>query len=575
MNDVKKENFFVRLFNYIKTNPLYSSIFIFPILFMYLVPAIVSLSDVVVYVFLALYALLAGYVFYDTSKSDDSKEKYQRGVLISIFFVIFGVGKSMMLLTDVESFGLVNTLFYIVVVALVSVNVLVATKHLMAFSKEETREEKSLLPLVFGFSAYALIFLLAKPVTLANPASFEPLIDLILVSIVLITINYLVNSVARMFMKGNVNLVESKRFVDVAGSIVAIIIGLLFGLAIMLAFNPTQAFEGFGIIIQGAFYDGFVSFGDAIFYAVPIILTGLSIAFAFRTGLFNIGATGQMTIGAYFAVYIGIKWGFLGEIHPLLHWGTAVFFAAVAGGVWGLIPGLLKAYRNVNEVVTTIMLNYIGMYAVTMMIKNNIYNQMAARTESIELTAANPTFNLDFLIPGSRLNGTIVVAVLVAVILHIILNKTTFGYELKAVGFNRDSAKYSGMNAKRNIALSMAIAGAVAGIAGAMIFLAPGKFMKPENTLLGEGFTGIAIALLGLSSPFGVVLAGLFFSSLQRGGYYMQLLNFKPEIIDIILAVIIYASALGLFLQKFVKSLFGNTLFSPKPKEEELERGDE
>lgn len=353
------------------------------------------------------------------------------------------------------------------------------------------------------------------------------------------------------FANPNWQLTESQTAVNVLGSLAAIVVGLLFGLLLMIAVNPAQAFPGFFTILQGGLRNA-KSIGNMIYFATPLILTGLSVAFAFRTGLFNIGATGQLTMGAFTAVFIGVKFAGLGEFSPFLHWIFAVLAAAVAGGIWGAIPGLLKAYRNVNEVVTSIMLNYVAMYLNTWLIKSFIYNVDFARALDIQESAATPTFGLENLFPESSINGGIIVAVVVVVILHIILNKTTFGFELKAVGFNRSAAKYSGMNEKRNIVLSMVIAGAVAGIAGALIFLVDGKHLKPENILLAEGFTGIAISLLGLSSPFGVLLAGLFYGSLQQGGYYLQLYNFKPEIIDIIIAVIIYASALGLFLQQFV-----------------------
>jgi simple sugar transport system permease protein len=349
----------------------------------------------------------------------------------------------------------------------------------------------------------------------------------------------------------NFRVLESTTAVNIIGSLIAIAVGLLFGFVLMLFVNPGQAIPGFFAIIQGGFRDA-KSIGNMIYFATPLILTGLSVAFAFRTGLFNIGATGQLTMGAFTAVYIGVSWGALGEISPFLHWFAAILFAALAGGIWGAIPGLLKAYRNVNEVVTSIMLNYVAMYLNTWLIKEFIYNVDFARAQDIQPSAATPTFLLDNLFPSSSINGGILVAVSVVVILYIVLNKTTFGYELKAVGFNRDAAKYSGMNAKRNVVLSMIISGAVAGIAGALIFLVEGKHLKPENILLAEGFTGIAISLLGLSSPFGVLLAGLFYGSLGQGGYYLQLYDFKPEIIDIIIAVIIYVSALGLFLQQFV-----------------------
>jgi simple sugar transport system permease protein len=349
----------------------------------------------------------------------------------------------------------------------------------------------------------------------------------------------------------NFKFAESKTAVNILGSLIAIVAGLLFGFFLMLAVNPGQALPGFFAILQGGFRD-VKSIGNMIYFSAPLVLTGLSVAFAFRTGLFNIGATGQLTMGAFVAVFIGVRWTALGDISPLLHWGTAVVFAGIAGGLFGAIPGLLKAFRNVNEVVTSIMLNYVAMYLNTWLIKSFIYNVDFARALDISDTAATPTFGLDLLFPNSSINGGILVAIFIVIILYIVLNKTTFGYELKAVGFNRDAAKYSGMNAKRNIVYSMIISGAVAGVAGALIFLVDGKHLKPENILLSEGFTGIAISLLGLSSPFGVLLAGLFYGSLQQGGYYLQLYDFKPEIIDIIIAVIIYASALGLFLQQFV-----------------------
>ncbi|MDD3478672.1 MAG: hypothetical protein PHP32_07330, partial [Candidatus Izemoplasmatales bacterium] len=220
---------------------------------------------------------------------------------------------------------------------------------------------------------------------------------------------------------------------------------------------------------------------------------------------------------------------------------------------------------------SSIMLNYIAMYLNTILIKKYIYNQTYARAMDIKTSAANPTLNLDFLFPGSSIDAGIVVAIVLVVLLYIILNKTTFGYELKAVGFNREASRYAGINAKRNIVISMMIAGAVAGIAGGMLFLVVGKNLKPTNVLMAEGFTGIAISLLGLNAPFGVLIAGLFFGSLNQGGYYLQLLDFKPEIIDIIIAVIIYVSALSLILQKFLSKILKKVMKKPK---EPLKGGD-
>jgi simple sugar transport system permease protein len=419
---------------------------------------------------------------------------------------------------------------------------------------------KNLIGLIVGFTLFVFIFILPGIVGSGGATWMVTVIALI-------GLGYITYK-AVMFRRNNPSfkMSESTTVVDIFGSIIAVIAGLFFGYVLMLFVNPAQATPGIFTIIRGGFRDIKV-IGNMIYFSVPLILTGLSVAFAFKTGLFNIGASGQLTMGAFVAVYIGVRWTGLGDVSPFLHWATAALLATVAGALWGAIPGLLKAYRNVNEVVASIMLNYLAMYLNTLMIKATVYNPDYATAMDIAPTAETPTFNLEMLFPNSSINAGIIVAVLVVIILHILLHKTTFGYELRAVGFNRDAARYAGMNSKRNIVFSMVIAGAVAGLAGAMMFLDVGKNLSPQAVIIPEGFTGIAISLLGLSEPIGVLIAGLFYGSLQQGGYYLQLLDFKPEIIDIIIAVIIYASALGLFLQKFV-------LRTLKAREMKVSRGE-
>lgn len=345
------------------------------------------------------------------------------------------------------------------------------------------------------------------------------------------------------------NILDKPLSVKILASIIAIIGGLLFGLLVMLFLEPSRAFPGLFTIIFGVFRNGGRSIGNMLYYATPIILTGLSVAFAFRTGLFNIGATGQLTFGAFFAVYVGVNWTFLGPFH----WLIALFAGMLAGALWGMIPGLLKAYRNVNEVVASIMLNYVAMFFATLMIKTTIYNQQVARALAPADSAMIPKMGLDFIFQDSSINGGFIIAILVTLLLHIILSKTTFGFQLKSVGFNRLASKYAGMNEKRNIILAMTISGAIAGLAGAILFLVPGKFMSIENSLLQEGFTGIAVSLLGLSSPFGVLIAGIFYGTLEIGGFYLQVTtNFVPELIEIIIASIIYISALALFFENVI-----------------------
>lgn len=343
-------------------------------------------------------------------------------------------------------------------------------------------------------------------------------------------------------------LINSKIFPDLSSSVVSVILGLLFGLIIMIIVSPTDAFPGFLRIISGGFSGGLKGIGNQLYTATPLILTGLSVAFAFRTGLFNIGASGQLTVGAFIAVYIGVEWGFLGQFQ----WVVAMLGATLGGALWGAIPGFLKAYRNVHEVVSTIMLNYIAMYLNALLIVKFIYHSDIAKAYAVLPTAEVPTFGLDLLFPKSSIDGSFIIALIVVIIIHIVLNKTVFGFELKAVGFNRNAAKYSGMNEKRNIVLSMTIAGAIAGLAGATVFLVSGKNLDPIQIILSYGFDGIAIALLGLSTPIGVAIAALFYSSLKVGGFYLQLNNYNPEIIDMIIASIIYFSALSIFIKKFV-----------------------
>lgn len=224
----------------------------------------------------------------------------------------------------------------------------------------------------------------------------------------------------------------------------------------------------------------------------------------------------------------------------------------IGGLLWGLIPGIFKALLNVNEVITSIMFNYIGMYLVDMLIQGNsvMYVPTKTRTSYLPATAQMPSLG----IPNSSVNVSIFIAVLLAVALFIILNKTIFGYELKATGHNKYASIYAGMNGKRNIIITMAISGALAGLGGAFAILAPSNIAgssmtyEPISIIAANGFTGIAVALLGNSSPIGIIFSALFISHIQRGGTLASLYGYKPEIIDIVIAVIIYFSAFAMLM---------------------------
>lgn len=238
------------------------------------------------------------------------------------------------------------------------------------------------------------------------------------------------------------------------------------------------------------------------------------------------------------------------------HWVAATLAALIAGALWGLIPGIFKAYFNVNEVVATIMLNYIAMFINSLVITRYLFNSLIGRAFSVAPTALFPRMGMETIftdgLRSSQANASFFIAIGAVALMYFILNYTVFGYELKAVGFNRDAARYAGMNAKRNLMLSMTISGGLAGLGGASLFLFSGRNLDPVLQILPQGFDGIAIALLGLGSPIGVFLAGLFFSSLKVGGQFLQLLSFRIEIIDIIISVVIYLAALSLILNRLV-----------------------
>lgn len=332
-------------------------------------------------------------------------------------------------------------------------------------------------------------------------------------------------------------------------SVAAIIIGLLIGFIILLISNSSRALDGFLWIISGGLQSP-KDIGNVLYYATPIIMTGLSVAFAFRTSLFNIGASGQFIMGAFGAVLVGVKCTFLGPFQ----WVVALLTSMLFGALWALLPGILKAFNNVNEVISCIMTNYIGMYLVNWLVKSTVYHQLTNRSLPVSPQANIPSLGLDKLFPGSSANGGIVIAVLISILIYILLNKTTFGFELKACGFNRDASRYAGISEKRSIVLSMVIAGAMAGIGGGLLYLAgSGKYISVEDVLAAEGFTGISVALLGMSHPIGTMFAGLFIAYITVGGSYMQLSGFVPEIIDIITATVIYFAAFALIMRNILQ----------------------
>ena len=365
----------------------------------------------------------------------------------------------------------------------------------------------------------------------------------------------------------------------VASSLISILIGIIFGgvlLFIVSLFNsdtmsPATAWEGFRIVLAGIFNTGrdldaggvltfgFNSrlFGDMLFRATPLIMTGLSVALAYKTGLFNIGAPGQYLMGTMSAIVVALSLD-TSKIPAGLVWILAFLTAAVAGALWGCIPGFFKAFLNVNEVITSIMTNWIAANLVTIIFDNSKFRNMTDYGKvgyTLKLNSngvASPKMGLDKLLGGSNANVGIVIAIVIAIFIYIMINKTTFGFELKACGSNKFAAKYAGMNEKRNIVLSMAIAGALSGIGAALYYLQGDIefFWNTSMTLPNEGFNGIPVALLAICNPIGTVFAGLFMAYLTISGN--QLSAFTPYneyMASIIVAVIVYLSAFSLFFK--------------------------
>lgn len=258
-------------------------------------------------------------------------------------------------------------------------------------------------------------------------------------------------------------------------------------------------------------------------------------------------------MGAFAAIYVGVV---MKSLPPAIHWLVAILASMIAGAIWGFLPGLLKATRNVNEVITSIMMNYIGMSAVNMMVRATIYNKLKNESLPVASAANIPKWGLQEIFPYPSMNGGILIAVLCVMIVYIVLEKTTFGYELKACGYNRDAGLYAGIQAKRNMIYSMMISGALAGIGGGLLYLSgSGKYMKVIDVIATEGFDGISVALLGLSHPIGVLFAGVFIAYIKVGGFNLQLLNYDQEVINIITAAIIYFSAFALLFKTKIQSI--------------------
>lgn len=377
-------------------------------------------------------------------------------------------------------------------------------------------------------------------------------------------------------------LLSNDKINSVIASLVSILIGLIVGGIVVIIIGAgsktlgmKSALEGVKLIFAGVFSTGRdaagaltwgfngASMGNMLFRTTPLIMTGLSVAFAYKTGLFNIGAPGQYLMGtlATLTIALGIP---SDSVHPAIIWILAFVGGMLAGAVWGCIPGVLKAFLNINEVLACIMTNWIAANFVTWMFDISNFKNVVENTKSGYIykttynNVATTKMGLDKIFKGSQINGGIIIAILLAVVVYVIMTKTTFGFELKACGSNRHAARYAGISDKRNIVFSMAIAGALSASGAALYYLSGNTefFWSTYQSLPGIGFDGIPVALLASCNSIGVIFAAAFMSMLDIAG--LQLTNltaYNEYITDVIIAVIVYVSAFSLVIRMLIVRL--------------------
>ena len=340
----------------------------------------------------------------------------------------------------------------------------------------------------------------------------------------------------------------SNRVINILVPVVSIILGLLVGAIVMLV-SDYDPVKGYIALWNGIFGDAY-AIGETIRQISPYILAGLAVAFAFRTGLFNIGVEGQLMVGWFAAAYVGMAF----ELPKFIHIPFALLAAALAGAIWGLVPGLLKATLRVHEVIVTIMMNYIALHVVNALIKT--VSGGGFKTDRIKETASLRSEFLSNLTDYSTLHYGILVALAMVIVMWFILEKTKTGFELKSVGFNDHASQYAGMNVNKNIVLSMVISGAFAGLGGAMEALGTFGNMSSRGGFTGIGFDGIAVALLGANTPLGVIFGASLFGSLKYGANNMpNEAGIPVEIVSIVIALIIFFVASGYIIRVGLKRM--------------------
>ena len=326
------------------------------------------------------------------------------------------------------------------------------------------------------------------------------------------------------------SILSNPGFQTLLASLVCIVVGLLIGYIVLLIINPAKATEGIVTILKnfltyGSGKAAMKYFGNTLVKTAPLLMCALSVQFCYSAGLFNIGAAGQYVAGAGLCLYAALVWK--------MPWPVCLILSMVAGAAFGAVVGVLKAYRNVNEVISGIMLNWIGLYTVNM-----------------ALTPVKETAS-----PNKYVTIAIPLAILIAVLIWVVLNKTVFGYELRATGLNKEAAKYSGMKEKTNTILTLAIGGALAGLGASFLFLSGfEQWSVTQSSVPTMGFNGIAATFLGGLHPIGTIFSSYFIQHITSGGSYLHKAVFPAQISDLISAIIIYLCGFVAFFRLFINT---------------------
>ena len=346
---------------------------------------------------------------------------------------------------------------------------------------------------------------------------------------------------------------------SILSALLCIIIGLIVGYIALLIINPKGATNAIITILKNYFtYPSMPAqlkyLGNTLVKAAPLLMCALSIQFCYKAGLFNIGAAGQYVAGAGAALFCALS--------LRMHWSICLIAAIISGGIFGIIVGLLKAHLNVNEVISGIMLNWIGLYTVNMLLTGvkETASPYTVTLGSTNPSALLPSLGLDKLFSNNKyVTIAIPLAVIIAIIIKIILSKTVFGYEIMATGMSPDAAKYCGMKEKRNIILSLFIGGALAGCGAAFLFLTGyEQWSVTQSSVPSMGFNGIAATFLGGLDPIGTVFASYFIQHITSGGSYLDKNIYPSQISDFISAIIIYLCGFVLFFKLYLKGRLKN-----------------